>query len=332
MLVLSSEVTIGDNRFTSIHNISITKSIHTLVSSAIIAIPTRATILNEKQNTSEEVTTSSVISTGDSVIIKLGYDGELVEEFEGVIKMIENNNPLIVHSENKLSLLSKYSLPENVKSLTNILDLVKKTSNIDYVAEHDVYLQNINKNNWTCLKTLEELNTATDNNLTTYLTSDKKIWSGLLYTMLSKKNNNMRPTISYKLGYNTPGKHELGIKAHSLKPSHVQYISRTVDGAIVSDKHEVTKELNSNYTKKLSMIANVDSLNLLGKEKSLALRYTGITGNFEAFLQPYCDTGNFINIINSREPSMNSEYFVSGTRTTFGTNGARRIIEVMQLK
>ena len=94
MFVLESDITIGQFRFSGVNDVRISKSIHGIVDSALIKIPSIARVVKGGNTNPNPVITGKQFNNGDPVVIKLGYNGVLHTEFVGFVKRRNLNMPL----------------------------------------------------------------------------------------------------------------------------------------------------------------------------------------------------------------------------------------------
>ena len=105
MFILNSDISIGKPgvnqfRFTGVHELRIKRSIHNYTDTAIIQLPSIATLFTKNNSSSPKtVITGKQWNDGDPVTIKLGYNNEMHEEFKGFIKHRDLNMPLEIECE-----------------------------------------------------------------------------------------------------------------------------------------------------------------------------------------------------------------------------------------
>jgi hypothetical protein len=71
-----------------------------------------------------------------------------------------------------------------------------------------------------------------------------------------------------------------------------------------------------------------ESLEKRAKEEILKYKYNGYKGSITTFLRPNVAVGNVAVIQDKEYPDRDGKYIVDKVTTTFGTNGARRVIEL----
>ena len=86
------------------------------------------------------------------------------------------------------------------------------------------------------------------------------------------------------------------------------------------DKNKVQSILNH--------IPDDSTLQLMADEKQSIFNYNGLEGKLTGFLQPYCEPGYSVNLIDTINMDANGIYLVESTDIVFGMGGARRIVEL----
>src|SRR4051812_34178084 len=99
MFALESDITIGKFRFSGVNELRIKTSLHSIIDTALINIPSVARIITNGKVVSENVITGNQFAEGDRVTIKLGYSGNMQTEFRGFVKRCDLNMPLQVECE-----------------------------------------------------------------------------------------------------------------------------------------------------------------------------------------------------------------------------------------
>ena len=93
MFVLCCEIKIGAVTFKSVHDVRIKRSLYDLAATAVIKVPVTA-VLKHTGEPPTHIETAQAIKVGDSVEIKLGYDGTMNTEFRGYVKLLNYRVPL----------------------------------------------------------------------------------------------------------------------------------------------------------------------------------------------------------------------------------------------
>lgn len=87
MFVLTCDIKIGNKRTSTVHHVSIKRSVYSLGDTATIKLPVTA-ILKQSGQPTVKIETAEAVEVGDRVEIRLGYDNRLRVEFVGYVKNI----------------------------------------------------------------------------------------------------------------------------------------------------------------------------------------------------------------------------------------------------
>ena len=128
MYVLGCEITIGSYTFNEIANVTINRSSRLISDTAVIEMPLRAIFENKQYETFEKK-----IKRGDSVTIKLAYDGNLNTEFEGYVKEVIAKNKTIIECEDSMYLLRQPLQNKMFKNekFENIVEYIVKGTGLE---------------------------------------------------------------------------------------------------------------------------------------------------------------------------------------------------------
>jgi hypothetical protein len=333
MYVLNSEILIGDFRFSGVHEVTITKSIHSIYESATIKLPTIASITRNEKVESGRRITASLIKVGDPVSIMLGYNGDLKNEFKGFVNELKLDKPLEVCCEGNSWLLRKNRsiLTQRINAVEKILSAATENTEYQIETSGDLKFKVLSTIAYdSCgFDILNELQNSTDNNISIFFLKSGVLWGGLLYSMIAKGAAiEGAQTVEYRLGYNTTGKNKL--KPHGLNVNYgtVEYTRKTSSGELASSSSKLNTSSRRVYKKVLTQVQDNNALKLLSEEKAFNEGYSGQEGTIETFLVPYVSTGDLAKISSREYPEYDGTYLVEGTHVTFGINGARRVVEI----
>jgi hypothetical protein len=322
---LNSEIKIGNYKLVGVHEVRVVRGIHGWNDSAIIKLPSRGVI--RKENSTSDVTTGTIFKDNDAVTIKLGYNGELQEEFRGFVKRCNLDMPLEVECEGYIRKLRlNVSITANLskgKKIKDLLEQICKPVGIEVQCMVDFTLYGRNLVNANGVKVLEEIKKCSDNTLTIFFIKPDVLWCGLVYAPTFKKSDVFGlPQVDYRLGYNV-------VKDNSLKerfPS--EEVQILYNGKLATGDSVRTASDNKTAKRKIqTLLNNVHDdtwLKKFANEKADQMNYTGYEGNINAFLQPFALPGYKANIVDARYPKRNGLYLIENTTVTFGVRGARR--------
>lgn len=331
---LNSDITIGNFRFSGVHEVRVTRSMHSLADAAWITIPSIAVIRNNGEAAPVTVTTASKFAEGNPVVINLGYNGVLNEEFRGFVKRIGTGMPLVVECEGyvrELRLNVNYSSGSAAHTVSTtakelLLNAVAGTD-ISVLCPVDFKLQNFYVQNADGLKICDYVKQCSDHVLNLFFLEPTVLFCGLVYTPCAEGTNPFSlPTVNYRLGWNV-------IKDNGLKERiPVEKVQFFYNGKLASGLaiHTHSKDVGTKnkMTKLQNNVPDVTTLQGFAQEKAYMANYSGYEGRINAFLNPYALPGYRANIVDARYPQRNGVYLIESTDVTFGLRGARRSVEI----
>ena len=335
MFVLSSDISIGDFRFSGMHEVVIKRGLHSIVETAIIKIPSIGKIVTNNKTLPGMIITGKQFNDGDPVTIKLGYNGTLQTEFVGFVKRRTLNMPLEIECEGYSWLLRRNNVKVFEKTIT-VKDLLQKAVadlennlKIKVQCTVDFTFSNVQIPEASGFDVINNIIKYTDGCLTCFFIRPDTLWCGLVYTLYSGGNDIFQQgLVNYKLGYNVIKDNSLTERTAEADPVAVKYNSKLVSGDLLSQTSDAFKNTLRIHTKILNQVKDAGTLKQLANEKAYKLNYSGYEGSLRAFLQPYAEPGCQTYIVDERYPERNGSYLIEGTEVSFGINGARRTIEI----
>jgi hypothetical protein len=335
MYILTSDITIGNFRFSGVHDIQIQSSVCSIVSTALIKIPANAKIIAGDKVNSGMVGTGNQFKEGDLVIIRLGYDNELNTEFTGFVKSRSLAMPLEIECEGYSWLLRRNNISgfwKNIE-LKRLLEMAVSGLNSGYEikveCEADIELHNLTVNNTCGFDLIERISEYTDNALSVFFIQPDTLWCGSRFIPLSEGNDVFNlGKADYRFGYNLLDENQLTQRNPEQDFVRVMYTKRLPNGLIVSENSDNYTHTSNIRSKVLNHISDPTHLKLLANEKAFQLNYQGFEGTMVSFLQPFAAPGYMANIVDPRHPGINGGYLIESVQINYGINGARRIIEL----
>ena len=309
------KISIGNYDLKMIESVNVKRSVESLVDSATITLP--ATVFNKALNVDEKV------KRGDEVNIELGYDDNLVTEFEGYVESISTDGgSLVINCEDGI-FLYRVAIPDkqfaNVK-VKDILDYVnsevgkkqgKKFSlKCDYDFSYDKFVIK-NANGYDVLKKIQE--EAKPN---IYLKGEElhihpqyaEIFGEAKYDF-SKNIDAEGTDLKYKK------------KENRRVKVTIEYTG--ADGK--TKKYEHGDMGGESITKKTST-SDQKSIKLLAEQEYQSKSYDGYEGSFQAWLVPFCDAGYKATIKDPDYEYKDGTYYVPEVEVTFSQQGGVRKI------
>lgn len=317
MFVLTSYITIGDKSFRRIHSVEISTSVKRIEDTAVVKIPTTARLERAGEYITE-IETAKAFAPGDEVVIELGYDGQLREEFRGFVKIVRPNIPIEIECEDEIYLLKRKNLKASFKNTTlkKLLEYIIKDTGISLASDVPVinfdtfYFKNISAAK--ALQTIKE-----QYGLQMYFSE----WMTLFVGLISDNDDQVikyeigRNVIDSSLEFNDEGDVNLKVKAINVKPDNTT-IEETVG--------DPDGELRTLY---FYNVESTSELKTRALEELKKYKFTGYRGGFKTFLLPNAQVGNVARIIDPNFPERAGDYKIDEVTTTYGQNGARRKIK-----
>lgn len=317
MYVLGADITIGGKRFTRVNSVKIESSAKTLEDMATIAIPATARMVREGKFISE-VETAKAFGVGDEVVILLGYDGGLKEEFRGYVSRIKPGTPLEIECVDSVWLLRRKNCKGSFKATTlkSLLEFILKGTGVELEGEvpgiefKTYYLKNV-----TAASAIQELKERYG--LTLYM-AGKTLRVGL--TSFTDK-----VVVKYGLGENVidndlewVNEDDTRIK---VKAVHIKNDNTKVE----KEYGDEDGELRTVYFYDLDKGADLEKMALAEAER---YKFNGYKGGLTAFLLPFAQVGKVARVSDRQFGERTGDYLIDKVTTTYGVNGARRKIEL----
>ena len=319
MFVLGCHIAIGSATFKAVNNVVIKRSTHAANATAVIKVPVTA-VLKQQGKEPTKIETAQAVNVGDPVTIKLGYDGNLKDEFKGFVKRLNYNVPLEIECEDwywKLRYINikKSFAKTTIKDLLNAILLGTDAS--VHPGSIDLSLKNTVINNKTGAWVLEKL--KSDYGLTVFFTLDGKLFAGKAYQVKSN-------TVKYQLRYNVIKDEDLKYYRAADYKLKIEAKSYDKDGT----KLEASVGADGGEAKTLWFynVTDASQLKTLAEQELQRYSFDGYRGKIETFLMPYAEPGMIAAVTDPLYNERSGNYYIESTETRFGTNGARRKVEL----
>ena len=318
MFVLEGKIEIGDFVFRAIHDLSITKSIEMLGDTCVIKLPTRFKV----RQGNKLLFTEEVLKKGDDVKVTLSYQGKYEGvEFIGKVSRIKTSFPLEVHCEDLMYVLKRKLIVKSWITSVTLKDILQEiTQGTEVaVAENipevtlDKYII-ARKNGAQALEDLKK-----ELSLTAFIDDDNKLYCGLA------QSTNFNQKAVYDLNYNLV-ENKLEFKTSDELKLKVRYEYIAPDNT--RTQVEVGDENGDIRTFHTSVVSDPVKLSELATAELEKLKYDGYRGSITSFLIPYATRGMTAVVMDSTHPNRDGRYFIKKVTTTFGLQGARRIVEL----
>ena len=301
----------------------ITKSIFEFADTAMIKVPTSARLKNRDGELMESQQVQQIFKTGDKVIIQLGYDGKLKQEFTGYVKRVNFTTPVEIECEGQSWLLRNR---KNIvkywekTTLKEVLALVVKDTGIKlHPAIPDLPLRKLKLDNASGTQVIEYLKELLKGTLTACFFDDM-LYVGLAYMDIAKT------TVKYRLGYNTIEAGDLKFRRADETEVNIKFQYRADNGQQATI--ETGKKGGIVRKETISAVTDQKHLQEIAEAKLKQESFDGYEGSITTFLVPFCQPGYRAEVDDKRYPERGGNYFVTSVETTYGQGGARRKIEI----
>lgn len=264
---------------------------------------------------------ADVIKKGNPVSIQLGYNGQLVQEFEGYVADVKATVPVEFMCED---MMWKWKQTQITKSWKN----ASLKEIVYYVADVALFTGTIHVNDTDdlggfvidhssaarVLKLLQE-----DYGFISYFRGNSELNVGLVAypaTYSTARYDFSKNIISSDLEYKGKEDVKLNVRAVSILEDNKKI------EAIVGDKEGDERTLH------FYNISSTDQLKKLAQAEYDKLIFDGYRGTFTTFGWPVVKHGDVADVNDAVYPERSGKYFIDTVRTTFGVDGFRREIEL----
>ncbi|CAA0260564.1 conserved hypothetical protein [Tenacibaculum maritimum] len=300
---MNSYIEIGKHTFQTgrVSSVRIKRSRKTIGNTAIIKLPNY-----RKQLDSE-------INVGDPVLIKLGYDGNLVTEFTGYVSSVSPKSPLEIQCEDQIWKLKQQQVTKSWKqtSLHQVLKYLIPNTEIEC---QDIEMSPFRLNKVNKAEALAKI--KSDFGLDAFFRKGK-LYVGFAY------NERNTPVVKYHFQENAQV-HQLVYKKKNSVKLKVKAIS------ILPDNTRITVELGDKDGDQRTLHyynKTAADMNVLAKEHIKQMKYDGYRGAFKSIGGvPFVDHSMIVDLEDNKYVNRAGSYFVDQVITTYDTNGYKRVI------
>lgn len=301
MKAMGSEITIGNYVFEYVHRVNVESTWQKVGDTCIIELPNVRGQLDKD------------IKPGQEVIVRLGYDGLLVEEFRGYVVRVSPTAPLKIECADEIWQLRQETVSMSWKSvkLKDLLAYLTPGAMLDSVP--DMTLAPFRLDKVTRAAALESIRSSYG--LAVYFRGPQ-LFVGLPYTEQGVPENRyhfQQNCLVGSLAYRRKEDVKVKVTAISLKPDNTRI---TVD---LGDKDGEVHTLHFyNLTEA--------ELKQQGTEKLARLKFDGYSGSFSGFGQPNPLHSSVVHLADDTYPERGGSYYVDKVVTSYSQSGYRREI------
>ena len=302
---MNSHITIGKHVFKTgkIHAVRIKRSRKTIGNTAVIKLP------NYRKKLDSE------INVGDPVLIKLGYDGNFVEEFTGYVASVSPKSPLEIHCEDELWKLKQEQVSKSWKK-TSLHEVLKYLVPNNQIECQDIEMSPFRLNKVNKAEALAKI--KSDFGLDAFFRGSK-LYVGFAY------NEKDTPVVKFhfqknaqvhRLVYKKKESVKLKVKAISIMPNNTRIAVE------LGDKDGDQRTLH--YYNKTAA-----ALTLIATEHIKQMKFDGYRGSFKTTGGfPFVDHSMIVQLQDDKYINRAGSYFVDEVITTYDENGWKRVTTV----
>ena len=305
------DIRIGKYKLLMVEEVEIHSSVDLLADSATIKLP--ATNLNKRLDV------ESKIKIGDPVSIALGYEPDLITEFEGYVQRISTDDGSIeLHCEDGLYLTRKEVNDKAMKDVT-VSDVVNYiaseigglTVKSDVEVPYDSFVIS-RATGYDILKKIQEEIGANiymiGNELHVHYPYSEH-FGDVVYDFA---RNIEKSSLEYKRA--DERKYKIEVEAIGKDGKRIVELVGTPGG----DKR----------TEKVYGITSRDALREIGEAKLEKLVYDGYDGSITGWLKPFCKPGYSASIKDEEYPEKDGKYYVVAVTTSISSSGGVRKVQL----
>lgn len=300
---MTSQVTIGKYIFRHNNDVEIEQDRKNITQTCEIKLPNLAGIERLDE----------VIKSGDPVVVHLGYDGVLREEFSGYVARVSTGRPVLVECEDEMWKLKRQPVNKSWESV-QLEDLIKELVPGQKYNCPDVTLTNFAIKQSTVAKAL--LKIKDEYGLDIYFRKGV-LYAGLPYgeTDLAEATYHFQKNaIDSDLKFQRAEDVSLKIKAISILEDNTK---------VEVEVGDTDGEVHTLHFYNLS----ASELKAVAESKITEMTYTGFAGSFEGFGIPQPQFGGIGHLFDNKYNRKGS-YFIESVKTGYGTGGFHRKIKI----
>ena len=305
------EIQVGNYKLGLLESVEIHKSVDLLADTAVIVVP--GVVYNQALDIEEKV------KVGDSVIIKLGYDDNLVTEFEGYLQRIDTDDSSLIFNCEDGIFLTRKPVKDKQFNATTVREIVKYC------------LSEIGMNELNCTYNITyEKFVIKDANAYDVLKKLQEDTKANIYMKGSELN--IHPAYIEK-GGDVRYDFAINIESSDLKyrSADDRKFEVVVEGIGLDGKRKTVTVGTTGGEKRTVKVFNVmddAALKQRGLEEMKYLSYDGYEGSITGWLIPYVEPTYSAHIHDREYEYKTGSYYVVSVTTSFDENGGVRKVEL----
>lgn len=298
-----------------VHSVDVVTSMDTLTDTAKIVLPRKLKFDGKNLN--------DMMKKGDSITVKLGYNGVFETVFEGYLKSVSTGAPITLECENEAWMLKQTKLKAKHYPKFSV-----KAFAGEYLKGYKTEITDTE---------LGEVRISGDTTLAKvfdYLKSHHPLRfffrDGVFYGLLNSSKmlaNDAIKTIKFKEGVNLISEHLTYILAEDV---NVQIVTKVIlkNNKKMEWKEPKDKEASMEVRTYLCPSAKtLKDLETEAKARLAEFKTDKMDGNFLAFGEPFVRKGDMVHLYSDKSKEINDKKFlVQAVTYTFGMQGYRQKI------
>lgn len=293
------------------HLVEVESSWKDLTNRATIVLPRKIKALGTDK-------VNELIQAGNEVVIRAGYDGELVDEFKGYVTSVSSKIPVTIECEDLMWKLKQTSITKTLKSVTlsNLLaDILP--ADVPYQASSQT-VGKVRYSKMSVAKILDDLKKK--QGIVSYVRMGK-LYVGEAYPVAWRSDPNY--TVNYAFTHNIISndltfKHKKDVK---VKVKAISRHSNGKDVTVIYPSDDSDRELHTYHAHNG---LNKTELKKIAERNYDKFVYDGFRGGIKVFGAPYCDHGYVADITDTEYPERSGKYLIDKVVMYFGVNGYKR--------
>lgn len=305
------DIQVGKFKLGLLESVEIHKSVDLLADTAVIVVP--GVVYNQSLDVED------MVNVGDQVTIKLGYDDDLITEFEGYLQRIDtNDSSLTFNCEDGIYLTRKPVGDKQFNSVT-VEDIAKYLIaevgglklNCTYSIQYEKFVIK-SANAYDVLKKLQD-----DTKANIYMKGNELN----IHPPYIEKGGDVK----YYFARNIESS-DLKYRNKDDRKFEVQVIGIDLNGK----KQTVTVGTTGGEkrTVHVSSPMSLENLKKRGESEMAYLSFTGYEGSITGWLIPYVEPTYSAEIYDSEYEYKTGSYYVISVTTTFSEDGGVRKVEL----
>lgn len=312
------DIRIGNYKLGLLESVEIHKSVDLLADTAVVVVP--GVVYNQSLDI------ESKVKVGDAITIKLGYDDNLVTEFEGYVQRIDtDDNSLTFNCEDAIYLTRK-PVKDKQFNKTTVKEIVQYCLSELKIGDSQIGMK--------------ELKCTYDVTYEKFVIKDANAFDVLKKLQDDTKANiymqgttlNIHPAYIEK-GGDVQYDFSINVESSDLKYRNQddRKFEVSVEGVGLDGKKQkvtIGTTGGEKRTIKVSSPMSAADLKKRGQEEMKYLSYTGYEGNITGWLIPYVEPTYAAHLHDKEYEFKTGSYYVVSVTTTFSESGGVRKIEL----